>query len=272
MRLTRGVGIASPNTLQVVEVGSPGLNINEPRTIAIWQSYDGVYVLDGVKPKKVSLPIDRYFNPEYSATAITAVNIELLQAFVDQNNNEYHLLLPNGPELVYNYVTDEWYPPWNRENTLNCGINMQDSLGRFYQIGASDEGWVYRLEDDTTDKNTSGSDVAIDHSIKTRAIAVGEQSSASLRFTLRRMWAEFKARASGSVTSKIFKDTATTGTDSDTMSMVGTGVGIVVPGREGSKEACMNFQAEFSLSSADEEMEIYSMEYELSPRGVPVIE
>lgn len=210
LRVADTVGLASPQSAKVVEVGSPGMHEDEPMSIAIWQDVDGIYVLDGRKPRKVSVPVDQFFNTEY-ATAIPATSIRDRQAFVDPLNNEYHLLLP-GDELVYNYATDEWYPPWKRAIDLVCGLNLRGTDDRIYTYGGTGGGQVLRLENDTTDKTAANVDVVIVHSIKTRAVGIPTTSktdkalSIPVDFTLRRIWAKLKARSTGDIITKTFKD------------------------------------------------------------------
>ena len=268
--VSNNVGLASPKTVHVAEVGTPGSHQDEPLSVCIWQDTDGVYVTDGRKPRKISLPVDHYFNTE-SATAIPAASIKNRQAFVDPMKNEYHLLLPTS-ELVYNYATDEWYPPWEREVDLVTGLSLRGASGddRYHVYGASAAGHVFRLENDTTDKNTSNADVAISHSIKTRAIAAIQKLSTTLKFTLRKLYTELKARSAGTITTKTFKNMATSGTTQlvpSAMSMVNSGFDIATPHVDIKVEACSCFQAEFSLAVVDQEMEIWSMLYELDIRG-----
>ncbi len=268
-KISDTVGLASPQTAKVVEVGFPSVHRSEPRTIAIWQDVDGIYVLDGAKPRKVSLPVNQFFNQEY-ATSIAAASIKNRASFIDPLNNEYHLLLPAG-ELVYNYVLDEWYPPWERNIDLLCGLTVKGTDDRYYVYGGDADGFVKKLESDTSDKNTSNADVAISHSLKTRAISSESpmtfQSEAKppTEFSLRHLWAELKARSAGSITTKHFKNQATSGTTLSTpaaMSMIKAGFNITFPKLDLSLEAAINFQIEFSLSEIDQEMEIYGLLYE----------
>ena len=210
LKIADTVGLASPKTAHVVEVGYPGMHEDEPLSIAIWEDVDGVYVLDGRKPRKISEPINNYFNPEES-DCIPAANIRNLQAHIDPINNEYHLLLPTE-ELVYNYVSDEWYPPWARAIALKTGINLKGSDNRYYTYGGSSAGWLMRLENDTTDKSISNVDVAIDHSIKTRAISGIQETSTTAEFLLRYVLAEMKARTAGTIVTTLFKDMISAGT------------------------------------------------------------
>jgi len=268
LKITDKVGLASPKSVQVAEVGFPSAHRDEPMTIAIWQDVDGVYTFDGRKTKKESYPVDNYFNPE-KTEVISAASIRSLQAFADPINNEYHLLLPSV-ELVFNYVTAEWYPAWEREIVLATGIDFRANNNRHYTYGASANGWIMQLEADTADKSTANADVAIEHKLVTRAIGY-ENTERFIRFTLRRLLAELKARAAGSITTKTFKDLATTGVAQATpqaMTMVNTGYDIVVPVVTMSIENIRCFQIEFSLAVADQEMEIHGFSYEISGSGL----
>jgi len=264
LQLSSTHGLASKKTVVSVEVGFPGMHTDEPVNILIWQEVDGVYVLDGRKPKKVSGPVAHYFDTEY-ATAIAANSIRSLQAFPDPLKNEYHLLIPSG-ELVFNYVTDEWYPPWDRAIDLNTGIALRGTDDRIYTYGASTAGLVMRLENDTSDKNTSNVDQIIQHGIKCRAFGALEEGGVTLEFTLRRIWAELKAEASGSVVTKTFKNRASSGTTQSSpaaISMVNTGYDMAVDFLTCSITGCFAMEVEVTTNTLDLSFEIWSMIFEL---------
>lgn len=270
LRITDTVGTCAPATCFVIEAGYPSMHKDESLTIAIWLDTDGVYIIDGRKPKKVSLPVDQFFNPEYS-TCISAANLSLCQAFIDRNNNEYHLLIPDGRELVYNYVTDEWYPPWDRQvgttsEYLVCGLSLRGTDGRFYTYAGNNGGEVFRLENDTTDKSDANADVAITHSIKTRAICAEPKLSTVFEFMFRKVQIEAKARTAGSVTVKFYKDLTTSAETLSTPAgptLVNTGYGLSVDGVYTSKVGCVAFQLEFESSVADVELELWSFLYQI---------
>lgn len=269
LKIADTIGLASPKTAQVIETGYPSMHANEPLTIAIWQDVDGIYVLDGRKPRKISEAIDHYFNPE-SSNCIPAADIEALDSFVDSSNNEYHLLLPSGEELVYNYITDEWYPEWKRDVALTCGLSLKGTNNRNFIYGGCSTGYIFRLENDTSDKTVANVDAAIDHYILSRAIPVGEKQGVIFRFTLRQLWAELKARASGTIVTTLYKNMATTGTVISApavMSMVNAGYALATPVQDLSEQRCSCFQVKFSLNTVDLEMEIYGFLYELEARG-----
>lgn len=270
LKIADRIGLASPKTAHVVEVGYPAMHTNEPLSIAIWQDVDGIYVLDGRKPRKASMSVDQFFNPEF-ATAIAAADIRSRQGFTDPINNEYHFLtgVTGSEELVYNYVNDEWYPPWSRSLDISTGLNFRGNDDRYYTYGATAAGWICRLETDTADKNAANADVAITHSIKTRAFAVEAEKGLTLRFLLRKIFAELKARAAGDITTKLFPDMASSGTTlsaPQALSMIDSGKTVTTPYLDVSQEATC-FQVEFSLAVIDQEMEIWGMLYELDIRG-----
>ncbi|RLF67053.1 MAG: hypothetical protein DRN30_00915 [Thermoplasmata archaeon] len=266
LRVSTTVGIASPQTAHVVETGSPTMHRNEPLSIAIWQEVDGIYALDGRKPRKVSMPIDDYFNPE-KANAIDATEIRNRQAFLDKNNNEYHLLLGGG-ELVYNYLTDEWYPSWERYEDITCGLLLRGTNDRWYNYAGLGDGYVVRLEDGLVDKDTSNTSQNIAASIKTRVISTIQDKSPTNKMTFRKNWIEAKALASGSLVTKIYPDLASSGTTLATpqaMSLVRSGYSLAQPGLETSQEGINCFQLEYLSDGLD--FEIHSMLYQLDARG-----
>ena len=263
------IGLASPKSAVVAETGYPAMRTDEPMSIALWEDTDGVYVLDGRKPKKISLPVDHYFNTEY-ATAIAAASINNRQSFVDPLRNEYHLLLPTS-ELVYNYIKAEWYPPWERNLDLVCGLSLRGTNNRYYTYGGDANGRVYKLEDDTSDKNAANADVAISHKVKTRAISAKQPEATSLRFTFRKLWIEAQARGvSTALATKFHKNMATSGTVLNVPAVLNvqeSGKDLSVPGLDTSQEGCMCFALEFSLATIDLEMELWSFLYQVEARG-----
>ena len=278
LRIADTIGLASPKSAQVIETGYPAMKTDEPLSIAIWQDTDGVYVLDGRKPKKVSLPVDHYFNTEF-ATAIAAASINNRQSFVDPLRNEYHLLLPTS-ELVYNYIKAEWYPPWERNVDLLCGISLRGTDNRYYTYGADALATVYRLENDTTDKAENAAspyytDVAIAHNIKTRAIAQEKPQGIALTFSFRKLWVEAKAASDPTaILTTFFKNMITVGVALTVPAAIDLEVddyGLCFDGLDTSQEGCVCFALQFALNSADLEMELWGFLYQVDARGEIVL-
>ncbi|KKN24922.1 hypothetical protein LCGC14_0890120, partial [marine sediment metagenome] len=73
---------------------------------------------------------------------------------------------------------------------------------------------------------------------------------------------------SGTITTKIFKDQAISGTVLTlALSMVKSGYNVTIPKVADNTENCGNFQIEFSHATASEEMEVRALYYELKVRG-----
>jgi len=271
------IGCCSPKTVQVIETGFPSIKTDEPMSIAIWMDTDGIYVFDGRKPKKVSGPVNHFFDTEYS-TAIEATKLDNCQSFVDRLKNEYHLIVPYsatqaGFELVYNYVSDEFYPKWTRQIDLVTGLIFRGTDNRYYVYGGSRGGLVMKLEDDTSDKTTSDVDQGINHSIKTRAISAEQGMTTTMRFTFRGVHIEAVARTSPTtktIACNFFKDLATSGTaltKPDMMDLTNAGYDLVLPKLSASHENCGTFQLEFSVTEDDLELEVHSFLYAVDARG-----
>ncbi len=270
IRISEDVGLSSPKTAVTAEGGAPDMHASEPLTVVTWQDVDGVYALDGRKPVKVSKPVDHYFNPEYT-TCVGTDNIDAMQAFIDKANGEYHLLASSTVELVYNFLKNEWYPPWARTIPLTTGLSVKGTDSRRYSYGGSTNGFVMKLESGTNDRNTSNAEVAIDHSVITRAICATQKESTTLEFTLRRIWAEFAAQSSGSITTTIYKNEITTGTAWATpqaMTLVSSGYDYSFPRLDGSYDGCLSFRLRFAANTAGYAMTLNSIMYEIEPRGI----
>lgn len=269
LKITDTVGLASIHTAQVVEVGSPSMHRDEPLTIALWQDVDGVYALDGRKPRKITSSIENFFDPT-SSQSIPENEIHSLSGFIDPINNEYHLIL-SDKELVHNYVTDEWYPVWERALNLTSATHFipDDTYG--YVYAGTEEGFIVRTETGLNDKDESDSDVAIEHFLTSRAILATQNLSTSLTLNLRRLWAEFKAESVGEVVSKALKDLAPDAsplTSPIPMTLINAGFGITSPRMNISLNDCTCFQIKLYVNTVDWHMEIWSFSYEVEIIGL----
>jgi len=223
-------GIVAPKSASVVEVGTEGLQRDEVVNVAIWQAQDGTYLTYGTSTKKISLPVDNYFNPYYD-DCLGASELLNLQAFTDQVNNEYHLILPTI-ELVYNTKLNGWYPPFQRYYPLTCGIDLIDQFGQQRTFGGCNSGYVIELEIGIEDQRTLTTTVGINHSIKTRALMAISAEGLSTRFTFRKLWTAVKAMPAGIATIKLYSNLSNTGvayTTPTTMSLAESNAGMAVP-------------------------------------------
>ena len=267
-QLSSTVGLASPQTATVSEVGVGGFRRDEKVHVAIWQDIDGVYESDAKTLRKISYEVDNYFNSEYTAW-IGASDLRNRTAFIDQINNEYHLLL-SSLELVFDISHQAWYPPFERSQALTYGntIVCNDDRKATYGIGNSSR--IYVLESGTDDVDGGDSDTTITHYVRSRAVSPGSEGVLALDFILRKVWAALAARATGSITTKLYMDQKTAAVTLDTpsaMSLVNSGYNLAYPYVGGSNTRGGCFQVEFYCSTADVEMEIYSFLYQYEYTG-----
>ncbi len=153
---------------------------------------------------------------------------------------------------------------------LTCGLSLRGTDNRNYLYGACSTGYIFKLESGTSDKTVGNVAVAINHYLVSRGISFGSKKGMALSFTLRKLWAELKARTSGSIVTTVYRDLASTGieiTAPEAMSMINTGYALTTPKQDLSIEACSCFTLKFSLNTVDLEMEIWGFLYELEARG-----
>jgi hypothetical protein len=262
--ICEGIGLSSPKTALIIADEYPSSSQDDPLAVVIWQDADGVYVLDKQKPIKISDPVNHYFDPTYT-TAVGESALSQFQAFIDKYNREYHLVcLGEELELVYNYVTDEWYPPFEREIPVSCALSVKSIENRYYLMAGTGQGFAIALEQGIDDVSTTGAACAVSHWIKTRNIGSDLKLNVALDFEIYDLWAECKTQSSGSITTTMYKDQAITGEELSTpqaMSLVKSGYRITTPKLQVCSKAESGFQFLFFCNAIGVAMEIYSVIY-----------
>ncbi len=142
------------------------------RNVVFFQHRTGVYFSDGNKPIYISDDVSNYFDENHE-DYVGAANIAGIDSWFDWQKNEYHLVFATGLELVYN----TWFKKWSdfeRSVDLKSGAAVIGSNGEPLTYGGSAIGKVFRLENDTSDKDSSDADAAIDAHVMTKAHWPGE--------------------------------------------------------------------------------------------------
>ncbi len=173
LRLDSKVG-AFRKTAQLgrIWITEAGAGADDYRNVVFFQHRTGVYFSDGNKPIYISDDISSYFN-ENHADYVGAANIAGIDSWFDYSRDEYHLLFSTGLELVYN----AWFKKWSvfgRSVDLKSGAAVVGSSGEPLTYGGSAIGKVFRLENDTSDKDSADADAAIDAYVLTKAHWPGE--------------------------------------------------------------------------------------------------
>lgn len=164
-KLSSNIGCPAPLTMESCDVGT--FAGNELRNIAIWQSDAGVVMCDGAAIVDISEDIKCYWDP-HDSRCIPTDRIDDSEATYDTDLQTYKLQISSGSgqtshnvELEYSLKHNEWTKLY-RENTsganpLQCSFSVHDTNGNAYLYGATNEGYVYRLENGT---NWDGTNIA----------------------------------------------------------------------------------------------------------------
>lgn len=164
-RMSSNVGCVAPRSIAVAEISDFGTNSEPSRHVMLWQSDNGVVLVDGASVQLISEDIRIYFD-ETNSLAIPADMIAASVGWYESNLNVYKLLIASGSgqttlnvELEFNLRTNEWTKILREnesgENQYQAGWEVHDTDGNTYSYGATSEGHVYRTENGTTWNGTA---------------------------------------------------------------------------------------------------------------------
>ena len=222
--ISSSIGCPAPATLKTINLSmEPAAGIN--RALAIWQGANGVYMSDGRAPIPIHWDIKEYFNPLHSLY-IGASNIGNSSAEMDHVNQEYHLFLANGTELVYDIARNKWFEmvriAGQYTETLKCGVSVKDTNGNSYLYGFIDSGYMERLEYGTT---FDGADIV--HTVQFGDIPLAG-TAVETRVSAARLVTVAKTVTSNDITLTHYGNSSTTGTDK-TMDPTKAGYRVAMP-------------------------------------------
>jgi len=267
-KVTSEVGIVSPDTLQIVEVGTSNMQKELIINVAIWLDADGVYQYDMEGVAKISLPIDNYFNSN-SSDYLTIAAIAAAKSFIDQERNEYHLLI-GSTELVYNYAYQKWYPPWDREISLLNGVSFRADDKAFYSLGMSTSGFVMELENATSDRSVTNVATPITQMIRTRVLT-SDENGLSIFFNLRHIWLVVKSDISAYITDltvNLYKNFSLTPSTIDTINLNVANVTYTIIKIDVSETDCTAFEILCTIGQVNRTFEIHEIIYEYEQRSI----
>lgn len=145
-------GITGKYTLSVCDIGveiSAGVN----KSVAIWQSSNGIMMFDNGSLITISADIDNYFTDMYNTDKTERLNpnaVEKSIGFYDPLDKCYHWCFAAGTsttlnrEWVYDIIRKKWFRI-DRTKYLQAGDYVQDVDGNTYTYGCIDTGYVERL-------------------------------------------------------------------------------------------------------------------------------
>lgn len=269
------VGAIAPKTLVSIDSGVRLFNTELQVRAATFMAADGIYLTDGTTLLNISGPISDYFDTT-SAPYIEPEYMDTAYAWVDQQEKTVHYSLAvvtSGTttqsalnrELVYGYLTDEWYDIYKRKYAANCGLDVIGSANESLTYIGGFLGYVYRTNYGTSDAGTK-----ITHNFKTSPIMPLQglvSDPINYSSTLRKVKIKGKAdTTSGAVAGvTVYPDGITTGVDAGDISLERSGYGNV-GGAVTVTQTGDEFAFEFESDLLDAEMELYGMTLDFMPQ------
>jgi len=162
-RMSDNVGCIAPHSMVACEAARTDEELQ--KNIIIWQTDSGVVKTDGAFIESISNDISCYWDRN-DARAIPTDRLKDSYGSYDKNLNVYKLLISSGAgqtthnvELEFSLETGEWTKLY-RENGTGANpyqtiFKVEDTDGKSYTLGTTDEGTVYRTENSATWNGTA---------------------------------------------------------------------------------------------------------------------
>jgi len=199
-QMSGNVGCIAPLSVAVCEIADIGEGTK--RHVAIWQSGHGVVMSDGATIQPISDDIKNYWDPN-SSTYIPTTRQDDSVGWYDPNLKSYKLLISSGAgqtthnvELEYSLKTNEWTKLYRENgsgaNPLQVGFQVKDTTGNAYSYGATNEGYMYRLENG---KTWDGTPIA--QYVQTKEMILDEQKPLFRDSIIRHIRTTLKKKSTG---------------------------------------------------------------------------
>ena len=269
------VGTIAPKTLISIDSGIRLFTSEIQVRAAIFMAADGIYMTDGDTILNISTPISDYFDTS-SGPYIEPEYMNISYAWLNHEEKTVHFAVPMNVsgsgtqqvlnrEIVYAYLTDEWYDVYKRATAANCGLDVIGSANEYLTYVGGFLGYVYRSNTGTADGTT-----AITHNIKTSPILPLQgliSDPLNYSSTLRRIKIKAKADTTSSSVAgvTVFPDSITTGVSAGDVSLENTGYGSVA-GALNVNQNGDEFALEFESSLLNATMELYGFTMDFMPQ------
>lgn len=259
------VGVVAPKTLVVIDDGIRIFNTTRTVHAGMFLAPDGFYMSDGMTVTKISQPIEDYFNS--TAPYIEPSTMSNSYAWINYAEKTVHFAVPINTtgtgtqstlnkELVYSYITDEWYDTYLRASPASCGMAVDGSNNQRIVYIGDYAGYVHLTNTGTADNGTK-----ITHNLTTSSIIPldGEVPDAlNYSSTLRSIKIKAKAdTVTNSVaTVTVYPDGKTTGVSAGSISLENTGYSHVA-GKKAVNQNGDEFAFKFEADLLNSVMELY---------------
>lgn len=158
------IGCVAPGSLKadIVQLGQ-----GQSRPIVIWQATNGIYLFDNTSPLLISKEIQNFFDKnEPAARRLHPDYVHLSESFIDAEFSEYHWKFADGnssgtlnrewvldlkrSKITENGIEAKWFEVDRTSGMdLQCGFQVQDTIGNKYVYAGIDTGYLQRLENGT---------------------------------------------------------------------------------------------------------------------------
>lgn len=205
-RMSSNIGCVAPLSMVSAEVTDAAAEVK--RTVAIWQSANGIVMSDGATIIPISDDIKTYWDPN-SPNFIPAAMQGKSVAWYDPKLQSYKILVASGTgaawlntELEYSLKNKEWTKIYRENasgaNPIQCGFQVHDTNGLGYTYGGGKDGFLYRLENG----NNWNSVANVAQYIQTKDLILDNQTPLFRKSTVKYIRSAYKQKtaATGNVT------------------------------------------------------------------------
>ena len=163
-QVDNNVGCSAPYTLKASPIGLEYAPLQSQQVI-VWQSANAIMMYNAEAVYPISASISNYFD-QTKSESINLSKVADSYGFWDNTNGnyEYHWMFASGDsttldkELVFDLRRQKWFEiDRGSGNRLQCGLDVSTSGGAHYSYGATNSGYLQRLENGTAFTGDGGS-------------------------------------------------------------------------------------------------------------------
>ncbi|MGW8178947.1 MAG: hypothetical protein ACWGQW_09320, partial [bacterium] len=235
-----------------MDVGEVEIAQGVQRKVAVWVAQRGVVISDGNFIRELSGDIRDKFDPKHS-NYIGSSTLPTLYGKIDPVLNEYHLIVPDSAEWVYDFTESKWFQiDRSSDAYLNGLFPVYDTNGVCYMYGFTPDGYVMRLENGTTFASASSTN----NIVSTVRLADIALYNSSIMWKSRINWSTLLIKTKSSTTATVsetrYIDGQTSGTAISTVDPTKSGYVYTQGDIHGEGKTGTFHSPEFSITTSDE--------------------
>ena len=235
-----------------MDVGEVEIAQGVRRKVAVWVAQRGVVISDGNWIKEISEDIRDKFDPKHS-NYIGSSTLPTLYGKIDPVFNEYHLVIPNSGEWVFDFEKGKWYQVDRGSGAyLNACFPVYNTSGVAYMYGLTNSGFLVRINYGTTFETASSSN-DITSTVRLADIALYNQSIMfKSRINYSTLLINTKSTTTSTVSETRYTDGKQSGTSISTVDPTKSGYVYTQGDVHGEDSTGVFHSPEFSITTSDE--------------------